>query len=135
MGDDAKKNRGIRFNDAEWGAITKLAKQHGIHHPSTFVREKMLSAVRNRHQESPATGDSGIDESALSYKLVACLHDTSREKMAFSALLETFILLRKIAGRSDPELITAAHEEAKKVRADLGIELTKTNTGEEHGQG
>jgi hypothetical protein len=134
MDKDVRKNRGIRFDDAEWRAITRLAQDHGINQPSTFVRERMLNTLRNRQPSPDAVQQNGVDERQLSAQMVATLHDSTREKMTFSALLETFILLRKLAQQTDPALVTAAHEEAKKIRMDLDVELTQNDSAERNGE-
>ena len=49
---DARKNRGIRFSDAEWEQVRDAAQTHGIT-PAEFVREKILALVHNREDAAP----------------------------------------------------------------------------------
>ncbi len=50
--DVARKNRGVRFSDAEWEEVREAAQTDGIT-PAEFVREKILALVRN--PEDPAS--------------------------------------------------------------------------------
>ena len=43
----ARKNRGIRFSDAEWEDVREAARTDGVT-PAEFIREKVLALVRNR---------------------------------------------------------------------------------------
>jgi len=43
----ARKNRGVRFSDAEWEEVREAAQTDGIT-PAEFVRENILALVRNQ---------------------------------------------------------------------------------------
>ena len=43
----ARKNRGVRFSDAEWEEVREAARTDGVT-PAEFIREKILALVRNR---------------------------------------------------------------------------------------
>ena len=48
----ARKNRGVRFSDAEWEEVRGAAQTDGIT-PAEFVRENILALVRNPQTTSP----------------------------------------------------------------------------------
>ncbi len=100
----ARKNRGVRFSDAEWEEVREAAQTHGIT-PAEFVRDNILALVRN--QEDNATV-------ALPAHLVSLIERTFRY---------TYIMATKLHGDmiDDGERERLEHlvEEARKLQNTL----------------
>ena len=100
----ARKNRGVRFSDAEWEEVREAAQTHGIT-PAEFVREKILALVRNR-------------ENAASVSLPAHLMSLIERTFRY-----TYIMATKLHGDmiDDGERERLEHlvEEARKLQDSL----------------
>ena len=79
----ARKNRGIRFSDAEWEEVREAAQTDGIT-PAEFVRERILHLIRNPQ----TTGSNPIPSHLVpliertfryTYVLATKLHDDMNE--------------------------------------------------------